>query len=104
MTESKNLHELAQGSKYNISAPESEIELQARLKNEGYDRWVARVKDVVLFAAVLFGLGVVAWLCAQCAFSADASADDKKWATSVLSALVSGGLGYVGGKATAKHS
>jgi hypothetical protein len=46
---------------------------------------------------VLIGLGVICGACLVVAFVG--SAEDKKWAMSVLAAIVSAGVGFIGGKA-----
>jgi hypothetical protein len=49
-------------------------------------------------ALLLVGLGFavhIAWLCVSTLTSAGASADEKKWAMSVLSAATGGIVGYL---------
>ena len=59
------------------------------------ERAVRLFKDVVLFAAALGFVILVAWLCVSTLTSSAASAEEKKWAMSVLSAATGGLVGYL---------
>lgn len=58
------------------------------------ERKVRLFKDVALFVVALALVGAVLWLCIFTLQSA-ASADEKRWAQSVLSAAVGGVIGYL---------
>lgn len=49
--------------------------------------------------ATLLGVGIIGYICLQIATDRTASADDKKWATAILTSTVTGGIGYLTGKA-----
>ena len=74
------------GHKFNVSVEREE--------SEG-DRKVRLFKDVALFVVALLFVSLVAWLCFSTLTSATASADEKKWAMSVLSAATGGIIGYL---------
>lgn len=59
------------------------------------ERWVRLFKEVVLFCVALGFVVLIVWLCYSTLVSASASADEKKWAMSVLSAAAGGILGYL---------
>jgi len=59
------------------------------------ERSVRLFKDVALFLVGLGFVGLIAWLCVVTLTSAAASADEKKWAMSVLSAATGGVIGYL---------
>lgn len=80
-----------------IEQKEQRIEVESRLRiEEARDRH-ARRKDLMILIAVLIGLGAICGACLVVAFIG--SADDKKWAMSVPAAIVSTGVGFLGGKA-----
>lgn len=59
------------------------------------ERRVRLFKDVALFIVALAFVIVIAWLCYSTLTSAAATADEKKWAMSVLSAAAGGIVGYL---------
>lgn len=59
------------------------------------ERGVRLFKDVALFLVGIGFVGCIAWLCVATLTSAAASADEKKWAMSVLSAATGGVIGYL---------
>ena len=80
-----------------IQQKKQRIEIESRLRiEEARDQHVRR-KDTIILVAVLIGLGVICGACLIVAFVG--SAEDKKWAMSVLAAIVSAGVGFIGGKA-----
>ena len=80
-----------------IEQKEQRIEIESRLRIEEARERHARRKDMILLVAVLIGLGVICGACLVVAFTG--SAEDKKWAMSVIAAIVSAGVGFIGGKA-----
>ncbi|MBS2022562.1 MAG: hypothetical protein JST92_09140 [Deltaproteobacteria bacterium] len=73
-------------------------ERDSKLRIAEADARVARLKDLgqVLFAGLcLLGLGAYCMLILR---AQGTSADDKKWAQTVLAAMVSGFIGYLFGK------
>jgi len=72
--------------KYSVSVEreETQTELNVRL-----------FKDVVLFLVAIGFVGLIALLCYNTLSSGTASAEEKKWAMSVLSAATGGIIGYL---------
>ncbi len=62
------------------------------------ERNVRLFKDVVLFLAVVITVGFILAFCFYTLLEPTASADDKKWAMSVLTGASGGLLGYLIGK------
>lgn len=78
---------------------EDPIDKEFRLKQEAYDaahkRW--RINFIILVAVI--GLGFVFYLCLQTLSDPSIGANDKKWATVYISSIVTGGIGFLTGKA-----
>ncbi len=80
---------------------EDPLERDYRLKQKAYDDRHRRWRSNALFAVTLVGLIVVFGFCLQIINNSKASADDKKWATAIMTSIVTGGVGFVTGKAIA---
>lgn len=74
------------GHKFNISVERDETE---------GERKVRLFKDVVLFVVAIIFMLIVVGYCFHTLVSAKTSPDAKRWAQSVLSALVGGLSGYL---------
>lgn len=72
-----------------------------RLEQEAADAKYKRWRSTSLFGATLEGLAFIFWLGLQTLGNSQASQDDKKWATALVTAIVSGSVGFVTGKAIA---
>jgi len=59
------------------------------------ERNVRLFKEVALFMVAIAFVTLVAWLCYSTLSSSAASAEEKKWAMSVLSAATGGIIGYL---------
>ena len=59
------------------------------------DRMVRLAKDFIFFLFALGLVGTVLWLSVRTTLDAGASADEKKWAMSVLSAAAGGVIGWL---------
>lgn len=59
------------------------------------ERNVRLFKDVVLFVVAIGFVLLIVWLCYSTVASTAATADEKKWAMSVLSAAAGGIVGYL---------
>lgn len=59
------------------------------------ERQVRLFKDVALFVVALGFVIMIAGLCYSTLYSATASAEEKKWAMSILSAATGGLIGYL---------
>ncbi|MBD2101913.1 hypothetical protein [Leptolyngbya sp. FACHB-261] len=89
----------AQNLTVEIKSAEHPLVMQARLTREVTDAWFGRLREFLLFVSVLSGVGVIiGFVCLPILNNPKASADDKKWATSTLTLIVSGGVGYLTGK------
>ena len=84
-----------------IGPTEAAEERQQRLAEQRADNQMARYKDVAIFSTLLTALaatfGLAFWLLVS-----GAGAEEKRWATSILSAVVAGGIGYATGKGSAR--
>ena len=65
-----------------------------REETEG-ERRVRLFKDVALFVVALAFVVLIAWLCVSTLLSIAATAEEKKWAMSVISAAAGGVIGYL---------
>ena len=95
------MHALAevQGMSVEVKATtEDPVARTARLKREERDAAFERLRQVVLFVVAVFGMVVFAGFCIYVLVAPGFSADDKKWAQTVVSALVAGCAGYTFGK------
>jgi hypothetical protein len=70
----------------------------SRLRREEADARWGRWKEGFLLVFVATGVGVVVYYCFSVVTSPASTADDKKWATSILTAIVSGAVGVLTGK------
>ena len=59
------------------------------------ERRVRLFKDVALFLLAIAFVILIAWLCYSTLSSSSATAEEKKWAMSVLSASAGGIIGYL---------
>jgi hypothetical protein len=86
-----------------VEPEETTEERNARLAQEKADATLVRVKAYVVFfliVSALVGLGAVCIYVGI--FDPTASADTKRWAQTLLSALFAGSISFVLGQATAK--
>jgi hypothetical protein len=74
---------------------EDPLELRHRLGIEKWDAWFRRGERALGVITVLTGVGLIVWLCYGVASNPKASADDKRWSTSILASIVSLGAGYL---------
>ena len=80
---------------------EDPLDKEYRLRREAGEAQHRRWRSTILFGVTLVGLSFVFWLCFQILSNPRASVDDKKWATALMTSIVSGGIGFVAGKAIA---
>jgi hypothetical protein len=86
-----DLNTLARVGRYELSVKSLEDPEDARHR---------RRKDLLLLSVALLGLCAIGFFCVWVLMSPSASADDKKWAQSVLTAIVAGLIGYLTGRGT----
>lgn len=84
-------------STIDLNAPPPNHKFNVSVEREETDgeRRVRLFKDVALFVVALGFVALVVWLCFSTLTSTTASADEKKWAMSVLSAAAGGIIGYL---------
>lgn len=79
----------------NTPPPDHKYSISIERKETAGERGIRLFKDVALF---LVGIGfviVIAYLCVTTLGSSAATAEEKKWAMSVLSAATGGIIGYL---------
>jgi hypothetical protein len=59
------------------------------------ERSVRLGKEVALFVMAIVFVSLVIWLCVRTLLAAESSADDRKWAMSILTAATGGMIGYL---------
>ena len=77
---------------------EDPVARAARLRREERDASIERMRHVVLFLVAVSGIVIFAGFCIYVLVTPGFSADDKKWAQTVVSALVAGCAGYTFGR------
>lgn len=97
-----DLNDLANKPDHQLSiVPREEpAERNARLEIGKADAAHKRRIDFALHIAAFIVVGVALCLCVWAIVSAALSAEDKKWATTLLTAIVTGFVGYVTGRST----
>lgn len=100
-----DLNELAQRQEnsieFQVKSPEPPEELLSRLKRLDADAKYERIKALIGYVAALAGMFLVCGFCLWVVIHSRSSADDKKWATAILSSIVSLWGGYVAGRTQA---
>jgi hypothetical protein len=79
---------------------ESPREIQARIEREVAEAAHQHRKDLLITRAVLIIVGVVAVVCIVVVLLPGIPPENAKWATTLLTAIVSAGLGYMTGKSS----
>ena len=84
-------------SRIDLNAPPPNHKFSVSIEREETDgdRQVRLFKDVALFIVAIAFVLLMAWLCYSTLTSPGASAEEKKWAMSVLSAAAGGIIGYL---------
>lgn len=79
----------------NNPPPNHTFSISVDREETGAERGVRLFKDIALFVAALGFVILIAYLCYSTLVSAAASAEEKKWAMSILSAATGGLIGYL---------
>lgn len=97
-----DLNELANRPDHQLTLTprEDPVERDSRLRIEEANATHQRRKELILHIAALLVMGVVLGVCVWTIIKTDSSEADKKWAVPILSAMVTGLIGYVTGRAT----
>jgi len=75
--------------------PDHQFKVSVERAETSSERFVRLTKDLALFLVALGFVIVLAWLCIATITSTVASAEEKKWAMSILSAAAGGIIGYL---------
>lgn len=95
---SEIVNDPAQLNRLEFSRPESTPEQMHRLGLQSARAKLELWMEGVLFVLVTAGIVVACWYCSLIVWVSTAGPDDKRWAQSVLSAVISAGVGYLLGK------
>lgn len=84
-------------SQIDLNSPPPNHKFSVSVEREETDgeRRVRLGKDMALFAVAIGFVMLIVWLCYSTLVSGTATADEKKWAMSVLSAATGGIIGYL---------
>ena len=80
-----------------LSAPPQNHTYTVSLSSEekDSDRFVRLAKEIILVVLAACFVMLVGWICVQTLFSTQATADEKKWAMSTITAISGGLVGYL---------
>jgi heme A synthase len=95
-----DLNDLANKHQLSIVPREGPAERDARLEIEKAEAAHRRRIDFALHIAAFVVVSVALCLCVWAIVRANSTAEDKRWATTLLTAIVTGFVGYVTGKST----
>lgn len=79
----------------NAPPPNHKFSVSVEREETAGERKVRLFKDVSLFLVAIVFVVLIAWLCFSTLLSPGATAEEKKWAMSVLSAAAGGIIGYL---------
>ena len=75
-------------------------ERKSKIKLEEWNVLVKHIKDLAISLFALIAASIFLNICITLLYSPSASADDKKWATSIITLIASGLIGYLTGKSS----
>ncbi len=81
-----------------FSRPPTTEERKTKLKIEEWNAKVGYVKDLLLWVMAIVSVGIFVYICLSLINNPISSSDDKKWATSIISSMTTGLIGYLTGK------
>jgi hypothetical protein len=82
-----------------VRSQEDPQEQAHRHRIEWLDARVQQGKGVLLFVCALGGVGVVLWYCVTTLLAPTTAPEEKKWALSAVTSILSGLIGFLTGKA-----
>lgn len=97
-----NLNQLVKKGTVELGPDETAEERAARLRREERRDRVEHFKGVTLFVVAVGGIVVLGVACGWVALDAQADSETRKWAQTLLTAIVSGGLAFLFGRALPK--
>lgn len=65
-----------------------EVSVKLEKSESAGDAAVRRIKELALAACAIIATGVFLWICYQTVTSTTASADEKRWAQSIITAAI----------------
>jgi VIT1/CCC1 family predicted Fe2+/Mn2+ transporter len=97
-----DLNEIASRPDHQLSIVprEDPDERAARLRIEEAEAAHKRRKDTALHGLSFIVIGVALWLCVRAIIKDGATAEDARWAVPLLTAIVTGLVGYITGRAS----
>jgi hypothetical protein len=95
-----DLNDLANRHQLSIVPREEPVERDSRIRIEEADAAHRRRKDLLLSSSALIVIGVALCLCVWAVVREGTNASDREWAVPLLTAIVTGLIGYVTGRAT----
>jgi hypothetical protein len=95
-----DVNDLTDRSDLIIFPREDPEQRDSRIRIEEADAAHRRRKDLLLSSSALVVIGVALCLCVWAVVRQDSSASDREWAVPLLTAIVTGLIGYVTGRAT----
>ena len=95
-----DLNDLANRHQLSIVPREEPDQRDSRIRIEEADASHRRRKDLLLSSSALVVIGVALCLCVWAVVREDSTASDREWAVPLLTAIVTGLIGYVTGRAT----
>ncbi len=75
-------------------------ERASKLKLEERGDLIKHIKDLAISGFALVLVCIFMYICLSVVISATASSDDKKWATSIITLVASGVVGFLTGKSS----
>lgn len=94
---------LPPGSRVTVEPGEHDADRAARIRQEERAAFIKDCREVAVFAVVLLFVVAIASVCGYVVFaSSTAGPDQVKFAQTILTALISGGTGFLFGKAIGK--
>lgn len=79
----------------NKPPPNHKFSVSVEREETAGERGVRLFKEIALFLVALGFVVLLAWLCYDTLVSPTATADEKRWAMSILSAAAGGIIGYL---------
>lgn len=94
-----DLNQLVKKGTVELGPEEHPEDRVSRLRREERRDRVEHFKGLTLFVLAVLGILVLGAICGRVAFDAQADPDTRKWAQTVLTALVSGVVAFLFGRA-----
>jgi len=95
-----DINEIVKRGSISVAPEEHPDERTARLRNEGREKLIADVKGVILFGVLLIAVIGTGLLCVYLiVFETAATQETKRWAETVIAALISGSVSFLIGRA-----